>query len=151
MDTIPVIKKTIFLILLLSYQLHSPAQYCTSDDRFTEVDFFSASQTIEIKDIPYGHALDFEGVLDTILLDIYYPDTLIDSLRKRPAVMLMHGGGHRTGNKKAQKRQCRAFAKRGFVAISIGYRLGYDKSISNSDILARYRAHQDIHAPFIIG
>ena len=59
-------------------------------------------------------------------LDVYQPewDGRYDNLA-RPAYILVHPGGNRDGNKSfpAIVQGARFFARRGFVAFSIGYRL----------------------------
>ena len=40
-----------------------------------------------------------------------------------PAVVLIHGGGWRSGDKRDYADQCRELASRGFVAATINYRL----------------------------
>ena len=43
--------------------------------------------------------------------------------QKRPAVVLIHGGGWRTGDKRSLRNEAQYLAGRGFVAASINYRL----------------------------
>ena len=55
-------------------------------------------------------------------LDMVYPT---DSARRLPAIVMIHGGGWRYGGKDGDKtrRMMANFAKAGFVALSVGYRL----------------------------
>jgi carboxylesterase type B len=46
---------------------------------------------------------------------------------KRPFILLIHGGGFRTGCKSQLNEECLEFAKRGYVAATIDYRLGWVK------------------------
>jgi acetyl esterase/lipase len=40
-----------------------------------------------------------------------------------PAVLCIHGGGFRAGNREGQNRRCLSLAERGFVAVTVEYRL----------------------------
>ena len=78
-------------------------------------------------------------------LDIYYPKT--DIFKKRPLVMLIHGGAFYIGSKEsaAENTLATSLAKCGYVVASIDYRLGF--KLLPSDIeLSAYRAVQDAHA-----
>lgn len=115
--------------------------FCTDDNRFTEVDYFQDSKIEVIEDLEYAEALDYEGVLTTLLLDIYMPDPSIDPLDKRPFVLQMFGGGFVAGDKSLMRGDCMALARKGFVCASINYRLG-----DLPEGRAIYRAQQDAHA-----
>lgn len=52
-------------------------------------------------------------------LDLFYP---ADAEQAKPLVVMVHGGGWRTGNKSHQTPTARWLASRGFVAVSIEYR-----------------------------
>ena len=56
-------------------------------------------------------------------MDIYVPDG--DTLLSRPVIIYMHGGGLVLGNKNSTDciDFCESFAKRGYVTVSINYRL----------------------------
>lgn len=76
------------------------------------------------KDIEFGEVTNFEGKTEKLLLDVYSPsgDTQID----RPVILLFHGGGFRPGNDKTQSyivRLATDFATRGYVCVSINYRV----------------------------
>jgi acetyl esterase/lipase len=72
------------------------------------------TQYERVKDIEYGRAGDIP-----LLLDIYIPEEPIIS--PMPAVIFMHGGGWRVGNKGATL--VNFLASRGFFGVSIDYRL----------------------------
>ena len=66
-------------------------------------------------------------------MDVYTPKK--DSEKKRPAVLVMHGGAFAAGNK-ADTNQisityCDSLAARGFVAIAVQYRLGIASTIGD--------------------
>jgi acetyl esterase/lipase len=76
-----------------------------------------------INDLQYGSAPDLQERAVALKLDLYEPagDTVI----KRPAVIWVHGGGYSRGDKGAGPSVILAteFAKLGYVAVSINYRL----------------------------
>lgn len=135
--------KIFILILLFLVSSIAFSQYCTIDKRFTEAEYFTANQVKTLTNVTYGEALDYNGQKVTLLLDVYFPDTLVDNLALRPTVMMIHGGGFVSGKKEERKTECIAFAQRGFVAFSISYRLGGSGKDTNDQAYAIYRAHQD--------
>ncbi|MEM6379005.1 MAG: alpha/beta hydrolase, partial [Bacteroidota bacterium] len=120
--------------------------FCTMDNRFTEREYFSLDEIVTVSDILYGSAIDWQGTNTDLLIDAYFPDTTIDDLTSRPAIMVMHGGGFRGGNKLGWQNECLELAKRGFVAFSIQYRLGWDQTQPTGQLRATYRANQDARA-----
>jgi acetyl esterase/lipase len=98
-------------------------------------------EKVEIKkDILFGESIDFDGKPVKLRLDVYSPDG--DSLTDRPVILWMHGGGFRPGNDKSQSyivRMANEFARRGYVCISLDYRVranpGEDKKGTLSDAL----------------
>ncbi|MCK5700619.1 MAG: alpha/beta hydrolase [Cyclobacteriaceae bacterium] len=77
------------------------------------------------KDILFGEVTNIEGVREKLLLDVYTPAG--DKKNSRPAILWIHGGGFKKGiNDKAQRYivgMANAFARRGYVCISINYRV----------------------------
>jgi acetyl esterase/lipase len=78
---------------------------------------FGQSPKVEA-DVVYGKAGDRE-----LKLDLCRPTT---GKGPYPAVVCLHGGGWRMGNKKELRGWLELLAERGFVAISVGYRLAPD-------------------------
>jgi len=82
-------------------------------------------ETIDIKqDIEFGEVINFRSKTEKLLLDVYSP--VGDSLKNRPAILWIHGGGFRIGNDKSQGyivKMASEFAKRGYVCLSIDYRV----------------------------
>lgn len=82
-------------------------------------------ETIDIKqDIEFGEVINFRGNTEKLLLDVYSPAG--DSLKNRPVILWIHGGGFRIGNDKSQRyivTMASEFAKRGYVCLSINYRV----------------------------
>ncbi|MBQ6071725.1 MAG: alpha/beta hydrolase [Bacteroidales bacterium] len=80
-----------------------------------------------------------------LALDLYLPDK--DTIRKRPLLILMHGGAFYFGDKGAETmtKWCEHFAKIGYVTASVNYRMGF--RLSKASILqCGYEAIQDAHA-----
>lgn len=106
--------------------------------------FAQAPEQAEIKikkDVAFGKTLNNRGENETLLLDIYAPTSGIS--KNRPVIMWMHGGGFRLKNDKSQKyivAMSERFAKRGYVCVSINYRVREnpkeDKLGTMSDALA---------------
>jgi len=89
-------------------------------------------------------SLDDPKMLD-LKLDVYYPKT--DLFKKRPLVMLIHGGAFYIGSKESacERSLATSLAKRGYLVASIDYRLGFMPLASDIELSA-YRALQDAHA-----
>jgi len=60
-----------------------------------------------------------------LCLDIYFPNELKKSF---PTVILIHGGGWRSGDKSMEKYFAQLLAKNGFIAVAVEYRLSPEKS-----------------------
>lgn len=58
----------------------------------------------------------------TLTADIYRPTT--EKAEKFPAVLLIHGGGWLSGSKENLRPMAQRLAERGYVAVTVGYRLG---------------------------
>ncbi|HRP90036.1 MAG TPA: carboxylesterase family protein [Edaphocola sp.] len=76
--------------------------------------------------IPYGIASGFNGLADTLEMDIYLPQC-DDSLHisKRPLMIWIHGGAFVSGDKSDVTGLCQQFARKGYVTASVNYRLGF--------------------------
>ncbi|MEL7250578.1 MAG: T9SS type A sorting domain-containing protein [Bacteroidota bacterium] len=136
---------TVFLTVLLVYN-YSYAQLCPPDNRFTEAEYFTDNQITSRLNVKYGSAIDWQGNTVDLRFDVYFPKFWVDDLAERPFILMIHGGGFQTGTKAAMTNYCKEFAKRGFVAATLGYRLGWDTSDPISQLRAMYRAHQDANA-----
>jgi acetyl esterase/lipase len=75
-----------------------------------------------LEDVPYGAVLQ-DGRSVTLRLDLYAPAG--DKTSTRPLIIWVHGGGFSKGDKASPQTVdlATAFARRGFVAASINYRL----------------------------
>ena len=88
--------------------------------RYRDEVFGSVTKT---SDLEYGSALDLANNAVALKLDLYEPTG--DAGNKRPAVIWVHGGGYFAGDKTVGPSVALAikFAKLGYVAVSINYRL----------------------------
>jgi para-nitrobenzyl esterase len=80
---------------------------------------FSAVTTTA--DITYGNAIGADGNPVDLKLDLYQPTG--DPATSRPALVWVHGGGFTTGDKSSGRARATYFARLGYVAVSINYRL----------------------------
>jgi acetyl esterase/lipase len=129
------IKTTVSLILLTSVLLSASTAYAETIFIDQIFDF-----TVET-DVKYG-----EGAVGTgssyidLELDIYRP-TGPELPSLLPGITLIHGGGFTGGNKSHMSAFCEGFARRGWVATSIRYRLSGDNP--EGDIYQAYQAAFD--------
>jgi acetyl esterase/lipase len=65
---------------------------------------------------------------ESLRLDIHQP--MPDSARRRPAIVMVHGGGHFTGDKSDLESAARHYARLGYVVVSANYRL--DRSLGST-------------------
>jgi acetyl esterase/lipase len=91
----------------------------------------STYEVLVTKDIVYGEGLSHESInsssssVKQLQLDAYVPN---NTSTNRPAILLIHGGGFKSGSKEsgAMVYLANYFAARGWVAFSINYRLQDD-------------------------
>lgn len=69
----------------------------------------------------YGTALNRDGTTATLRIDWYLPPA--GGPTARPTVILVHGGGFVGGDKSSMAGTARTYARRGYVAASISYRV----------------------------
>ncbi|MDO5577298.1 MAG: carboxylesterase family protein, partial [Fibrobacter sp.] len=106
---------------------------------------------IEVKTITYRTAQDYSGKDIELKMDIYEPKN--DAQKNRPVVVVLFGGAFMTGNKDDTTFSVPVseyFAKKGYVAAAINYRVGFNFNITNLDptgiTKAAYRGIQDTKA-----
>lgn len=127
-------------------------------------DFITKSYTYsETENIVYGQQTDFAGNERTLLLDIFLPTNDMVPPCGRPLFVAVHGGAWMTGSKDdlTPTELCKDFAQRGYVAVSVNYRLGmfqthnavhcnlagwdcFNAADSSEWIRALYRGMQDV-------
>lgn len=81
----------------------------------------------------------------SLTMDIYEPDD--DEVHECPVLVMIHGGAFYNGDKADEeyKLWCEKFARAGYLAVSVNYRLGYEPSAAFIE-RAIYRATQDVNA-----
>lgn len=77
--------------------------------------------TVKKTTVNYATATTQTGEQVTLAMDVYEPNG--DSISARPVVVLAHGGSFIIGEKGDMKNWCERLAKKGYVAVSIQYRL----------------------------
>src|SRR4029450_3163899 len=78
--------------------------------------------------VTYGSAVNQQGQTVTLQLDVYAPTG--DTVADRPAIVWVHGGSFAFGNKTSPEivDEATTFARKGFVNVSINYRLSPNAS-----------------------
>ncbi len=122
------------------------AQYCVQNNRFTEAVYFTPDKIDSLKNVEYAVALDYKNKQTSLKCDAYFPKLSSDNLKYKPLVVMIHGGGFQTGSRTDRRTECIALAQRGFVAVTISYRLGHTNE--QEQLQAIYRAQQDANAAF---
>lgn len=129
-------KKTILTLFLAFIVFPFWGQIRYKNEVFTSID--------TLLNIPYGMAKNIKGEDQILTLDVYTPKQ--DTLKKRPLVVFIHGGGFVNGDKRTgySKTVSEFLTKRGFVVASINYRLGVEAPRSNLNYFeSMIRAVQD--------
>jgi dipeptidyl aminopeptidase/acylaminoacyl peptidase len=115
--------------------------------RYRDTVFTNVSKTA---DLQYGTAPDRDGNPVALKLDFYQPTG--DTVARRPVIIWVHGGGFSAGDKSDGADWATAFARRGYVAVSLGYRLlarvacGGTEPVPDECITAAYGAQHDAQA-----
>lgn len=111
-----------FIILLSSITL-----FAQDPLRYSEVPIFDSAEIVIQENVVYGSATQtFTSTETPLLLDLYYPSAVVDSMVQRPLILCIHGGGFIGGDKSELSYQSIEFARRGFVVANINYRLGWE-------------------------
>ena len=92
----------------------------TAPLRYRDALFTNVTKTA---DITYGSAVNAEGQTITLTLDMYQPTG--DTVTSRPAIVWVHGGSFSSGDKTSPELvdESNTFAQKGYVNVSINYRL----------------------------
>lgn len=126
-------KHALLLLLLFTSSLISAQAVCT-DGRFKDP-IFPNYQIIN--DIQFGHNIQNNGEPLDLYLDVYMPSVEEDTFKVRPLIFLMFGGSFVGGSKEVGniKMLGREFAKRGYVAVAVQYRLEQAQNSLDNPIL----------------
>ena len=116
--------KTSLLVLFLFLSSWGVAQVDCASGRYQQPLFSSVATNL---DVVYGEnaqpTVVNPNARQTLYLDMYEPAG--DTLAQRPLIVLAFGGSFVFGDRKSPDivELCRRFAKMGYVAVSIDYRL----------------------------
>ncbi|MEM6468104.1 MAG: G8 domain-containing protein [Planctomycetota bacterium] len=84
---------------------------------------------IVMSTVQYGEGATAGGDVP-LMMDVYSPEQPSDS--SRPVVLLVHGGGFYGGDRDAMSETARLLARRGYVAVSMSYRLAGQEPVASS-------------------
>lgn len=134
----------IFRILSLGILLFI-ANSVWAKDKKSEEYVKPAFNSFHKQSFTYKTDLAFNKKMATLEMDVYRADG--DSNMNRPCIIWFHGGSFMTGSKSGRDVVpfCEYFTQRGFVNISVDYRLGMEIFPPNAKSAAEaiYRATQD--------
>ncbi|MFN4080311.1 MAG: alpha/beta hydrolase [Saprospiraceae bacterium] len=105
-----------FAVLLLTIPLRAQNSGCDGS-RFKSEVFANVKRTT----VTYAQTVSHLNSLINLAMDVYEPEG--DTLSKRPAIVMAHGGSFILGNKNDIRNECELLARRGYVVASIQYRL----------------------------
>ena len=115
------------VLLAMSACGNDPVAVELDGDRYVD-------ETFEVNrenDIQYGAAMGETGAEEALLLDLYQPAD--DTLAQRPAVIWIHGGSFQQGHKGEMAEFASSSARRGFVSVSLSYRLRENQDFDYTD------------------
>jgi len=133
-------KKYLFILLIVFLN--------SQETRFIDEVFDEVTITENIvygnaPDLPFIFLFEWNTYDIDLHIDVYEPSG--DTMQDRPVIIFAHSGAFFSGSKEAQDMValCEASAKRGYVAVSMEYRLGLNILSSYSGERAVYRGVQD--------
>ena len=135
--------KTIIFIFYYSF-LHGQMRY--QNEIFDEVIKTENVVYGNAPDLPFIFLFEWNTVNIDLEMDVYEPNQ--DTVTNRPVIIFIHPGAFFTGNNEVDDMVSLAnsSAKRGYLAISISYRLGLNVLSDYSGERAVYRGVQDLSA-----
>jgi len=113
----------VYLIFAKIFNISASEKLKSGDEPKRFLDPIFENITIQ-KDILFAEVINFKGETEKLHLDVYTPTN--DTQTNRPVILWIHGGGFRIGNDKSQGyivKMATEFAQRGYVCISIDYRV----------------------------
>jgi para-nitrobenzyl esterase len=127
------------LLTALSINAQSPC----STGRYASDSFTNVTVT---SNVVYGSNVKANGSTQTLMMDIYQPTGDLET--NRPLIIWAHGGSFISGSSTNGDvvALSQAFAKKGYVCVSINYRLGLTPFDSIGSVRAVLRAVQDMKA-----
>lgn len=134
------------LVALLLISFVATAQVCTTCRYVSEV-----FDEVTIDTVHFGEGVNAEGNTQQLYMDVYTP--VGDTATNRPVLVFAFGGGFIQGDRfeKHVTKTCERFAKSGYVAVAIDYRIGIDllyglQGPNREALRVFYRAMQDMRA-----
>lgn len=106
----------------------------TKDVRFLDTVY---TRVLVENNIAFGKTVNNKGEYEDLLLDVYKP--IGDNHLDRPVIIWLHGGGFRYGYDKSQRyivSMATRFAQRGYVSLSINYRVREDPRVDKKGTMA---------------
>ncbi len=78
-------------------------------------------EEIEMTTVEYGSNVDVSGDSIDLFMDVFSP--VADEADARPVIIFAHGGSFISGERQDMQQNCEDFARKGYVAATIDYRL----------------------------
>ncbi|MDP4762768.1 MAG: T9SS type A sorting domain-containing protein [Salibacteraceae bacterium] len=125
-------KSSLLTVFLFAASLPMFAQTDCGETRYTTRLF---TEIDSVKNVTYGSNTSQLGLPKTLKMDVYMPAN--DALEERPVVLLAFGGSFVVGNRADMRPLCMEYASRGFVTVTIDYRL-YDNFFQQPDTIVAY-------------
>lgn len=140
--------KSIHLVLIALMPWAVKAQDMCPECRYT-VEVFNAVDTVSV---PFASGINSAGQQQDLSMTVYTP--VGDQNTDRPVLVFAFGGAFLTGNRYEEHaiRACERFAKAGYTAVSIDYRIGFDylygilNGPNKEAMRVFFRAMQDLRA-----
>jgi para-nitrobenzyl esterase len=129
------------LVFLAASATPLKAQYSCGNGRYYNQIFAETTTTV-----PYGEAPLYNGDDTVLLMDVYQPTG--DNFAHRPLMIFAFGGSFTSGVRQSPDliTLCTYFSERGYVCVSIDYRLGMPDGSDSSELQAVFRGVQDMKA-----
>ena len=131
---------TLILLAFLFQNAYSQTELACDGERYIDDIFESVSKTT----VAYGSNDNVFGVNQNLKMDIYQP--VGDTHEQRPVIIFAFGGSFLIGSRGTMAEYCEQFAKKGYVAATIDYRLGFTSTSEAALAGAVVRAVGDMKA-----
>jgi len=109
-----------FALLLFSFQVSFSQNNLACDGERYIDDVFT---DFTVSTVTYGTNTTISGATQNLEMDIYEP--VGDVHEQRPVILFAFGGSFILGDKATMSYYCEQFAKKGYVAAAIDYRVGF--------------------------
>ncbi|BDS10239.1 alpha/beta hydrolase fold domain-containing protein [Aureispira anguillae] len=114
---------TILILLSIMCSVNAQNHATCNGTRYVSEEFGAVDTTLAVL---FGNNVTYAGNNQDLYMDIYEP--VGDMATARPAIVLAFGGSFIGGNRGNMSDLCQYYAQRGFVAVTIDYRL-YDGAL----------------------